>query len=259
MKKLGVIVLILWVATASAQVPNGSFETWITALNSLWPEGWQVNNGMFPDIRATPDSVACDRVLSLKLTQNGIAQTGFSVSAAPTRILFCFGAAFNTGGSNDTVHVRVTQYKTGVALQVDGFDVWGVNSGDAGPTHNFSVDLTSLSTTPDSLSIYFEGGADSNTLMWIDSVRTDYGTGIANAPNQELRLLPNPLKEISYLDLPDRTLRISIHDVTGRLIRQDNPQGTRYALKREDFEPGLYFIVSETGNGTRATGKFLVQ
>jgi hypothetical protein len=80
---------------------------------------------------------------------------------------------------------------------------------------------------------------------------TTSGTGISELPQSDkVRLYPNPASGLVQIEHTAACKSLKIYDATGRLVQQQNLQGTHSTLDITAFSPGVYIVllIDEAGN-----------
>jgi hypothetical protein len=97
-------------------------------------------------------------------------------------------------------------------------------------------------------------GSTEKTFKWGIS-------GEVNVPVQTevtVRMYPNPVGDLLYISTPTETRKLTIHNITGQLVREMNFKTTgNFTIKTGDLISGAYFVTLETGDGARMTQKIM--
>ena len=73
-----------------------------------------------------------------------------------------------------------------------------------------------------------------------------------------VRMYPNPVGDLLYISTPTETRKLTIHNITGQLVREMNFKTTgNFTIKTGDLISGAYFVTLETGDGARMTQKIM--
>ncbi|MGB1019030.1 MAG: S8 family serine peptidase [Chitinophagales bacterium] len=106
----------------------------------------------------------------------------------------------------------------------------------------------------DSLAINFNENANT------EDGSCEYETGIEDINNQAFKLIPNPVKEISYVYFEENGIaNLNIFDVSGKLIKKGKISNQKpYKLSKKSFSKGVYYIEIENANITESI-KFVVE
>lgn len=267
-------------AVFAQQIPNAGFETWTSSTN---PDGW----GTWESATGLPlgltfkDTV--DKVegsASLKLITDsvqagpqkrliaGFASLGNVQYAPPSPISFVglpfsyrpdtlFFAFKYTAPSADTAVVQLV-FTSGDSTVLAG----GVTLGVTNTWLNIYVPLTPAyvsSLTPDTIIVQFQSslgvGVQGSTLH-VD----DIAFGYVNLPNalQELAdrlnvaVYPNPAAEVITVATDENTsgFKISIIDISGKVMGVTNLSGQKTEIKLTEFANGTYIyrIADKSGN-----------
>lgn len=70
---------------------------------------------------------------------------------------------------------------------------------------------------------------------------------------QDVRLYPNPASEIVNISSAETIDRVSVYDLTGRVIKQSNPNKSSFRLNISDLNKGVYLIKLNAGDKESTT------
>jgi aminopeptidase YwaD len=87
-----------------------------------------------------------------------------------------------------------------------------------------------------------------DTVKILFTINTGF-TGYATIP--DIKIYPNPAKEILFIELAETADMVEIKDITGKLIfRQQQLSRGKHRINISDFKRGIYFITVKTQTGT---------
>ena len=72
----------------------------------------------------------------------------------------------------------------------------------------------------------------------------------------KLNLYPNPVKNIATISATETIEMVRIYDLTGRMVKQLNPNKSEFSLNVADLSNGAYLVKLNAGN-KEATTKFI--
>ncbi len=75
----------------------------------------------------------------------------------------------------------------------------------------------------------------------------------------EMKVYPNPTKDILTIKSEEQFLSVQIYDLSGRLLRGVLPSQKKFTLNLSDLEVGLYILKATTKNQTGAIRRIAVQ
>lgn len=79
---------------------------------------------------------------------------------------------------------------------------------------------------------------------------------VNNAINFDFELYPNPVKKIVSITAAESIDMVRIFDLTGRMIRMENPNSTEFSLNVENLSKGAFLVKLNAGN-KEVTTKFV--
>jgi hypothetical protein len=178
------------------------------------------------------------------------------------------------GGDSAHMFMLLSKYNT-IKKQRDTIAYAGQIVKTAVPAYTlFSQDLVYSDTlaTPDSITILFasSAGYDFKNLtkckgqvgsqLWIDEVRVMYPVSIKELPacNLNIRVYPNPVKDVLYLQTETAGVEFRLFNAAGQIIhKQILNQGTTI-LPTTEMAPGMYYFISEK-DPISQKGKIFIQ
>ncbi|MDE5423724.1 T9SS type A sorting domain-containing protein [Ancylomarina sp. DW003] len=145
--------------------------------------------------------------------------------------------ADNTSGTNEI------EIQTGSSLE------YVITRDDAGKYLRFSV--TPVATTGEVLI--------GKKTYSVYSQAIDYATGIEDVLDEELRVYPNPVKDLLHLDNLKQVKRISLYSLTGRSILYKEAPNSNEILNIGHLSQGIYIMIFELEDGSKLTRKVVKQ
>ncbi len=86
----------------------------------------------------------------------------------------------------------------------------------------------------------------------------DAGNTLAKTlENEEMKIYPNPSKDLIYVNSKKSLSEIIIYDFSGNLVKAFNPKESK--LDISDISSGIYLLVSKDKKGTATTRKLIIQ
>ncbi|MRT93682.1 alpha-amylase family glycosyl hydrolase [Ancylomarina sp. 16SWW S1-10-2] len=86
-----------------------------------------------------------------------------------------------------------------------------------------------------------------------------YATGIEDVLDEELRIYPNPVQDLLYLDNLNQVKQINIYNLTGRMILHKNTPDANEVLNIRHLNQGIYILILDLEDGSRLTKKIIKQ
>lgn len=83
--------------------------------------------------------------------------------------------------------------------------------------------------------------------------------GIEDVLDKELRIYPNPVKDLLHLDNLNEVKRVSLYNLTGKTVLYKNNPNSNEILSLRHFNQGIYIIVFDLKDGSRLTRKIVKQ
>lgn len=87
-------------------------------------------------------------------------------------------------------------------------------------------------------------------------IHSDDVLSIAKADDFELSLYPNPVKNTATISAAETIEMARIYDLTGKMVKQANPNKSKFSLNVADLSKGVYFVKLNAGN-KQATTKLI--
>ncbi len=91
------------------------------------------------------------------------------------------------------------------------------------------------------------------------SQQIDYATGIEDVLDEELRLYPNPVKDLLHLDNLKDVKRINLYSLTGKIILYKQNPDSNEILDLGHLNQGIYILVFDLDDGNQLTRKIIKQ
>ncbi|MCL1850587.1 MAG: T9SS type A sorting domain-containing protein [Bacteroidetes bacterium] len=99
------------------------------------------------------------------------------------------------------------------------------------------------------------------STLWIDNISLNYNLGIKQNLLSSLKVntFPNPATEVLNVELNENfTGKIIVYDLSGKIVAEDNINGTQSQLNISTFSTGNYIYRLMKENTIFAQGKFVV-
>ena len=87
----------------------------------------------------------------------------------------------------------------------------------------------------------------------------DYSTGIEDIVDEEMRIYPNPVKDLLHLDNLKQVKRINLYNLTGKTILYKNNPNSNEILDLSHLNQGIYIIIFDFVDGNQLTRKIIKQ
>ena len=91
------------------------------------------------------------------------------------------------------------------------------------------------------------------------SIEIDYSTGIDNVLDRELKLYPNPVQDMLYLDNLNNVNQIKIYSSNGAMVKIVSKPNQKEDLNLGYLSNGMYLIIFEMEDGSQLTRKLIKQ
>lgn len=262
---------ILLIASASAQVPNGGFESWVDQGTYLDPAGWLTYNDVFIDTghvitveRGFPGAVgAFHAVITTRAMpvgtalQGWLSLNGFPLADRPAQLVGQWQYGIQPADTG-VVSVLLSKWNSGTGareLMAHGeLKVTGTLSG----WHPLSVPITYFSAeVPDSAYIQFEASFDfadpvPGSFIKVDDLAFTGVVGVAEAGAKgDLRLYPSPATGPVHITADRRIMEVQVLDLTGRVVLAEVVQAEMLDLDLSALHAGQYLVHVQFANGER--------
>ena len=274
------------------QIPNNSFENWITTGGVEEPDNWDTPNpelSIFSEFTVSKSTDAYSGDYSAKLeTKNVffynapglITLADFSVDITSLdsitfsikggmllqeKVTRLTGMYKYSGVSDDSASVLIYSFS-----RVDGvFDTIGVglkSLGDADEWTEFIVDMEELSTNvPDTFNVVIlSSGLNfrEGSVLYVDSLVVETSTGIISLDRKKenISIFPNPATDLVNLEMdsPSLTRKALIFNSNGLLIKEVPFQNKKISIDVGGITSGLYTFRVLEKNTTITYGSFIV-
>ena len=218
-------------------------------------------NGNYAVAYCAPNSILKLTGNSLGSVLNGFYVTNNTYAGISMRDGDAFSKKFGgvSGNDPDWFELKIENYRLGVI--VDSINVYladyqfSDNSLDYIIKDWTWVDLTSLGAS-DSLSFSLSSsdngmfGMNTPAYFCLDNFTTNFGTGISTIVGNQLKVYPNPVRDIINVDLSKfagEKIKLSIHDIIGKqLFISELLDENEFILDLNSYENGVYFINIES-------------
>jgi hypothetical protein len=137
-------------------------------------------------------------------------------------------------------------------------------TGSLGTWATFSVPFTYFSnTTPDTAYIVFAASKDflapvDDSFMKVDDLAFTGTVGMDDtATLPQFNLYPSPTTDVLHIVGEQHITAVTVMDVTGRMILQQNVQAEPSRLDVQHLRAGRYFLLATTVDGTRSSRSFV--
>lgn len=280
---LPAVAIIGLLAPATAQVPNGGFENWITVGAYQDPSQWitfnaltSLGGGEPSCAQGTPGAVGnyYATVTTRNTTSFGLlpgiisvgdattGSTGFAYSSRPAAMTGQWQYGIQPG---DSALVAVQLSKWNTATQTE--DIIGIGALEIAGTltgwNALNVPINYVSSAnPDSAFIVIAsstGSAVEGSFVKIDAL--GFGGTAAGINEMEqavaLRVYPSPVSDQLTISAEEPIAEILIMDMTGRtVLRQEVNSGT-VTLNVADYQSGRYLLRSRMADGKLMVRSFV--
>jgi hypothetical protein len=294
MKNAYTLLLLIFISSLlyGQQIPNNSFENWITTGGVEEPDNWDTPNpelSIFSEFTVSKSTDAYSGDYSAKLeTKNVffynapglITLADFSVDITSLdsitfsikggmllqeKVTRLTGMYKYSGVSDDSASVLIYSFS-----RVDGvFDTIGVglkSMGDADEWTEFIVDMEELSTNvPDTFNVVIlSSGLNfrEGSVLYVDSLVVETSTGIISLDRKKenISIFPNPATDLVNLEMdsPSLTRKALIFNSNGLLIKEVPFQNKKISIDVGGITSGLYTFRVLEKNTTITYGSFIV-
>lgn len=86
-----------------------------------------------------------------------------------------------------------------------------------------------------------------------------YSTGIDDVLKKELKLYPNPVHELLYIENLKMVKRLSLYDLSGKIVLSVNTPNASATLNLRGLNSGIYLLNFEMEDGSKLTRKIVKQ
>ena len=271
---------------ASAQILNGSFETWSSPNGYLVPDHWWTFNDMTaPDstFTCTPGTPGAPGQFFLRLEVLDVGMPNPLCGMATSGDAQHFGFPINDRPAQMDGRLRYTPLGTDAGyIQVE-FSKWNPLTWSGDPVgfgclylyslvsswQPFSVPINYYnSDMPDTVMVTLSCAGTSptppftiGTTLDVDSLELSGSTvGIMDQAGTASRIsiYPSVATDRIMLHLPgEGTTEVLIHGMDGRSIRRIAPAGSSMVIAIDDMAPGSYAVVAKGADGSVSSARFI--
>lgn len=237
-------------AFGQAQIPNGSFDTWIGNMGGAVPKGWTPK--FMDSVKAVsnaydgPVAAGISTYPSFEGTQPNTLSNGFRLeSITPSRFR---GYVKTAIPGEDTVYIRVRLYNKGKQTFQDvwkttkSHDSWQEVTLNMG---NVNSDSASITLTAGCCMTGMGGTADPETRLIADAFSFDEEVGLPENPNdRQFSLYPNPADEQVKLKgfQTDKSFQYRLTNNRGQVVQTGSVGKSESNIRLEGLSSGLYLI-----------------
>lgn len=281
-KLIACLALGCLLAPATAQVPNGGFETWITPPGATYqdPSGWITTNvlasfgGTASCTQGSPGAegshyamVATVEVMGnmlpgILVSGDGVTgQAGFPFTGQPANFTGQYQYGISDG---DEGYTSVVLSKWNTATQ--SRDVLGTGllpiTGTMSAWTTLNVPITYVSAeVPDTATITITcsmGAPGAGSFINVDDLGFNGSSGVMDiAPKAEVRMFPSPATNVLYVESDRQIAELGVLDITGRTLLDRNVHAKQYALDLGEIHTGRYLVQLRMADGTRQVRSFV--
>jgi len=242
--KLILAALVLWIAAsvpASAQwpaIPNSGFENWhVPDTSSIEvPDGW-VTTGS----GVTKDEDSYEGVYSMKIETvmyEEFARTAIDLDAVPPALGFYIKSYTEMG----VVGVQIVFYNGEEQVHVQDWNTSGAHIEWTPVT----IELEQIEPviTHAVIRVWAEVGdfAPGMAEIQIDEMGFTEATSVADAHLEEVRVYPNPCKDVLYLEGTSPGTEYSMRDITGREVAAGITSSAQTSMDVTGLNAGVYLL-----------------
>ena len=277
---LSSVVAFLLFTSASAQIPNGGFESWVDEGTYMDPAGWLTYNDIYTDSgpvitveQGFPGAVgAYCAVITTQAYQDltGAVQgwlsiNGFTYAGRPALLTGQWQYAIQP---SDTGVVSVALSKWNSVLNTRAPIAFGEMkvTGDLMGWHPLSVPLTYYSEeVPDSAYIQFVssinfGDPVVGSFIKVDDLAFAGTMGVQDqSAVTDLRIFPSPATNILNVVAGQRIHEVKVLDITGRCVMQRKAAAEAITLDVAPLRGGRYLVRSRMADGRNIVRPFVKQ
>ncbi len=247
----GTLALLFgFLVSSQAQIPHGSFDTWIGNMGGQSPVGWNPKfmDSVKPVSNAYkgPVAVAIATVSSFEGIEPNTLSNGFRLdNSAPSRFK---GYVKTAIPGDDTVYIRVTLYNQGKQTYQDvwkttkTYDNWREVTLNIG---NVKSDSASITLTAGCCVNPLGGTADPATRLMADAFTFKSAVGLPAKPKKrQLSLYPNPATDQVRLQgfQTDKSYHYRIINNLGQVMQTGFVKQGESTIRLEGVPSGIYLI-----------------
>ena len=268
--------------TASAQIPNGGFENWVTPAGTTYqdPTGWVTFNNLTSlggasasceqgspgavgahYATVTTRSTTFGAIPGIISVGSSTGNTGFAYTSRPGSLTGQWQYGIQAGDSGMVVVALTKWDPTGDSARVVGGAV-AIATGTLSGWHAINSAFVYQTTeTPDSAFVLVAssiGTAVVNSFIKVDDLGfSGSSTGIAEAEASTLQVYPSPVKDCLNLSSGVAMGGLTVVDVTGRTVMQQAANGTNAVMNVDALQHGRYLVVVHMADGKQYVRSFV--
>ncbi len=262
MRVLYTILCLFAIQSSFAQIQNAGFEDWenINTWN-LTPVDWQTGNNQLQE-PVTQDMDAYEGDYAMKVTSVGAplgeyaeASTIVDIDYIPASLDFYAKTLCEFGA----VRVRVTfyngesEFSSHEWFTAENFEEWTL----------ITIPLTQNEPvlTHAKISVIAEVGdlIAGDAIISVDAMGFGITNGINTRPDLSLSVYPNPANQSITIDNASGEItNISVHDITGRLVKQSTVNTAVTQLDVSALPIGVYTVLANLRDGNSSIQKLVI-
>lgn len=275
------IPALLTASLASAQIPNGGFETWTNNVNYMEPAQWWTTNavthqlaGTASCVPGTPGAVGNHHIAITSMTAGTIVEVGRAtcgdeITGYPGFPYAARPATFEgqvqyapQGGDAAMVHAALWGWNSQMTVR-EVIAVATFNITAAIPTWQpFSIPFTYLSgNTPDTARVFIEASMNTpvdGTTILVDDLHFAGAVGVMEtAPVAGFSVQPNPVADRAWVTATEPLARITVMDASGRVVLDHPVNALGAGLDTDQWVPGVYAVRVLTRDGRSAVQRLV--
>ena len=271
--------MLFFPITASAQVPNGSFEHWETIGSYQEPEGWYSRNiltvAFGGGMSCVPVSPGYSGTYAAKVTtvetffgvQAGMLMSGdqatgvdgFPVSGRPQALNGWWKRAL-VSGDEASISVVLTRWDP-VARERVLVGVGAIGAeGNTSSWAPFSVNITYLDLAdPDTVMITMVSGAVAGSNITVDDLSLAVPVGLPETHLGNAQVFPVPAMHELNLITEVPMSEVELWTMDGRPVSRSRPGSVRAVVDLRGLAAGAYTVVARMTDGTLLRRKVVVK
>ena len=264
--------------SASAQIPNGGFESWEDHGTYMDPTGWLTYNDIVtpsgPVITVEQGFPGAVGAYYAKITtrpmpsgsipiQGWMSINGFPHAGRPEQLTGQWQYGIQPG---DTGVVMVALSKWNTTFGTTDPIAYGTIEvvGDLSGWHPLSVPITYYSEeVPDTAYIQFESSVNFDmpvidSFMKVDDLAFAGTVGVKERSEvTEVRIFPSPATSSLHIVADQWFAEVEVLDMTGRTVLEQGVHAAQVALDVADLKPGRYMVRMQMADGGREVRTFV--
>jgi hypothetical protein len=266
-------------APASAQVPNGGFESWVDHGTYMDPAGWLTYNDNVtssgPVITVEQGFPGAVGAFYAKITtrelpigsalQGWMSINGFAYAGRPEGLTGQWQYGIQPGDTG-MVTVALTKWNSTFGTRDPiAFGTLEV-TGDLAGWHPLYVPFTYYSEeVADTAYIQFEASinfADPvvGSFMKVDDLAFDGTVGVEEQPALPVvRMFPSPATTALHIVADQRVAEVDVQDITGRTVLKQSTNAESTVVDIANLNPGRYLVQLHMAEGKPVVRSFVKQ